>query len=117
MAESMTEEFPGLQVIATTVRRPHSASRNEWSAFSYSNGEAFAGPRFEELEILDRVGGGDSFASGLIYGLLQHKGLEWALRCGVCHGALAMTTPGDASMVTLAEVERLMAGGSAGTIR
>ncbi len=117
MAESITQEFPTLQVVATTVRRPQSASRNEWSAFGYSNGEAFAGPQFEDLEIFDRVGGGDSFASGLIYGLLQDRGLEWALRCGVCHGALAMTTPGDASMVTLAEVERLMAGGSAGTVR
>jgi 2-dehydro-3-deoxygluconokinase len=117
MAARIIQEFPSLKVIATTVRRPHSASRNEWSAFSYSNGEAFAGPRFEDLEILDRVGGGDSFASGLIYGILQGRSMEWALRCGVCHGALAMTTPGDASMVTLAEVERLMAGGSAGTVR
>jgi len=117
MAEKIVQEFTNLQAVATTVRRPHSASRNEWSAFGYSNGEAFAGHRFADLEILDRVGGGDSFASGLIYGMLQGRGLGWALRCGVCHGALAMTTPGDASMVTLPEVERLMAGGSAGTIR
>ena len=117
MAERITGEFPSVKVVATTVRQPRSASRNAWGAFGYSCGEAFAGPRFDDLEILDRVGGGDSFASGLIYGLLQDKGLEWALRCGVCHGALAMTTAGDASMVTLAEVERLMAGGFAGTIR
>jgi 2-dehydro-3-deoxygluconokinase len=117
MAEGIREEFPNVQVIATTVRRPRTATRNEWSAFAYGNGDAFAGPRFEDLEILDRVGGGDSFASGLIYGLLANRGLEWSLGCGVCHGALAMTTPGDASMVTLAEVERLMAGGSAGTVR
>ena len=63
-----------------------------------------------EVEILDRVGGGDSFASGLIYGILSGKPLEWAVRCGVAHGALAMTTPGDTSMATLAEVERVMKG-------
>lgn len=122
MAEGVREEFANVQVIATTVRRPRTATRNEWSAFAYGGGEAFAGPRFEELEILDRVGGGDAFASGMIYGLLEGgllagRGLEWALGCGVCHGALAMTTPGDGSMATLAEVERLMAGGTAGTAR
>jgi 2-dehydro-3-deoxygluconokinase len=117
MADRITKEFPGLKAIATTVRRPHTATRNEWSAFGFADGKAHEGPRFEDLEILDRVGGGDSFASGLIYGLLAGKGIEWALGCGVCHGALAMTTPGDASMATLAEVERLMNGGSAGTIR
>jgi len=62
---------------------------------------------------VDRVGGGDSFASGLIYGILSGKPLEWSVRCGVAHGALAMTTPGDTSMATLAEVERVMKGGSA----
>jgi 2-dehydro-3-deoxygluconokinase len=66
-----------------------------------------------EIDILDRVGGGDSFASGLIYGLLAGQPVDWALRCGVAHGALAMTTPGDTSMATLAEVERLIKGGSA----
>ena len=66
-----------------------------------------------EVGILDRVGGGDSFASGLIYGILAGKPLEWSVRCGVAHGALAMTTPGDTSMATLAEVERVMRGGSA----
>jgi 2-dehydro-3-deoxygluconokinase len=73
--------------------------------------------RFEELEILDRVGGGDSFASGLMYGLMAGKGMQWAVDCGVCHGALAMTTAGDGSMATLGEVERLMGGGGAGTVR
>jgi 2-dehydro-3-deoxygluconokinase len=67
----------------------------------------------ENLEILDRVGGGDSFASGLIYGLLMDKGPQWCVECGAAHGALAMSTPGDTSMVTLAEVERAMKGGSA----
>jgi 2-dehydro-3-deoxygluconokinase len=69
------------------------------------------------LEILDRVGGGDSFAAGVIHGLLAGKGAQWAVNCGVAHGALAMTTPGDSSMATLAEVERLMQGGSAAVQR
>jgi 2-dehydro-3-deoxygluconokinase len=69
------------------------------------------------LEILNRVGGGDSFAAGVIYGMLADKGLQWALDCGVAHGALAMTTPGDSSTATLAEVERLMTGGDAATVR
>jgi 2-dehydro-3-deoxygluconokinase len=70
-----------------------------------------------DLEIFDRVGGGDSFAAGLIYGLLTGREMQWALNCGVAHGALAMTTPGDSSMATLAEVEKLMAGGGAGVSR
>ena len=117
MAERVTGEFENLKVIASTVRRAHTANRNSWGAFGYAEGKAYEGLRFEELEILDRVGGGDSFASGLIYGLLQGKGIKWALDCGVAHGALAMTTAGDSSMATLGEVERLMAGGSAGTVR
>jgi 2-dehydro-3-deoxygluconokinase len=117
MAERLTAEFPTLKVVASTVRRPHTASRNGWGAFAFAEGEAHEGLRFDDLEIFDRVGGGDAFAAGLIFGLLEGKGLRWALDCGVAHGALAMTTPGDASMATLAEVERLMAGGSAGTVR
>ena len=117
MAEAVTAEFPNLKVLATTVRRPHSANRNSWGAFAFANGEAHSGLHFDDLEILDRVGGGDSFASGLLYGLLAGKPLAWALDCGIAHGALTMTTPGDASMATFAEVERVMAGGSAGTAR
>ncbi len=123
MAERVVREFPTLKVLATTVRRPHTANRNSWSAFAYAGsdqgtpGEAFEGLHFDHLDILDRVGGGDSFASGVIYGLLAGNGIAWALDCGVAHGALAMTTPGDASMVTLPEVERLMAGSLPGTIR
>jgi 2-dehydro-3-deoxygluconokinase len=117
MAKRVTEEFTGLRVIASTVRRTHTANRNGWSAFGYAEGKAYAGMSFEELEILDRVGGGDSFASGLMYGLLMGRGMKWALDCGVAHGALAMSTAGDSSMATLAEVERLMSGGGAGTVR
>jgi 2-dehydro-3-deoxygluconokinase len=117
MAARVTMEFSNLKVVASTVRRPQTATENDWSAFAFAEGKAHEGLRFDELEVLDRVGGGDSFAAGLIYGLLKEKGILWALNCGVAHGALAMTTPGDASMATLAEVERLMAGGGAGTLR
>jgi 2-dehydro-3-deoxygluconokinase len=117
MAERVVAEFPNLKVIASTVRRPVTANKNGWSAFGYMDGVAHEGLKFDELEILDRVGGGDSFASGLIYGLLSGKGIAWSLDCGVAHGALAMTTAGDSSMASLAEVERLMAGGGAGTVR
>jgi 2-dehydro-3-deoxygluconokinase len=117
MAKRVTAEFGNIKVIASTVRKPVTANRNGWSAFGFAEGKAFEGLRFDELEILDRVGGGDSFAAGLIYGLMQDKGMQWALDCGVAHGALAMTTVGDGSMATLDEVERLMSGGGAGTVR
>ncbi len=123
MAERVQSEFSNLKVIATTIRQSHSANRNGWGAFACACGaakgtaESFAGLQFDDLEILDRVGGGDAFAAGLIYGLLTRRGLAWALNCGVAHGALTMTTPGDASMVTLPEVERLMTGVAAGALR
>jgi 2-dehydro-3-deoxygluconokinase len=117
MASRVRDEFANLKVIATTTRRPKTANRNDWAAFGYAEGKVFKSISFDDLEILDRVGGGDSFAAGLIYGLMEGKGMQWALDCGVAHGALAMTTPGDSSMATLGEVERLMAGGSAGVQR
>jgi 2-dehydro-3-deoxygluconokinase len=117
MAERVAAEHPNIRVIASTVRRPITANRNSWGAFGFAEGQAHAARHFDALEILDRVGGGDSFAAGVIYGLLQGKGLGWSLDCGVAHGALAMTTAGDSSMATLAEVERLMDGGSAATQR
>jgi 2-dehydro-3-deoxygluconokinase len=117
MAQRVTAEFPNLHVIASTVRKPVTASRNDWSAFAFANGHAHQGLSFTNLDILDRVGGGDSFASGLIYGLMTGKGLQWSLDAGIAHGALAMTTAGDSSMATLPEVERLMSGTSAGTVR
>jgi 2-dehydro-3-deoxygluconokinase len=117
MAKRLVGEFPNIKVIACTVRKTVTANRNGWGAFGFADGHAYKGLHFEELEVLDRVGGGDSFASGLIYGLMKDKGMQWALDCGVAHGALAMTTAGDGSMATLAEVERLMSGGSAGTVR
>jgi 2-dehydro-3-deoxygluconokinase len=79
----------------------------------WSDGAFFEATPRPSLEILDRIGGGDSFASGLIYGFMTNRGPQWAVECGAAHGALAMTTPGDTSMATLAEVERAMKGGTA----
>ena len=90
---------------------------NDWGAVAYTDGQFFQARLRENLEIFDRVGGGDSFASGLIYGFLADKGPQWAVECGAAHGALAMTTPGDTSMATLAEVERVMKGGGARVAR
>ena len=117
MSARVTSEFSTIKVVATTTRRPVTATRNDWSAFAYAEGEVYESKSYMNMEIFDRVGGGDSFAAGLIYGLLRGKGIQWSLDCGVAHGALAMTTPGDSSMVTLAEVERLMAGSGAGVQR
>lgn len=117
MSERVVQEFRNLKVIATTTRRPRTANRNDWAAFVYAQRAVFRSTEYLDLEIFDRVGGGDAFASGLIYGLLNGKGMQWALDCGAAHGALAMTTPGDSSMATLSEVESLMSGGSAGVQR
>ncbi|HEV7241750.1 MAG TPA: sugar kinase [Thermoanaerobaculia bacterium] len=106
-------DYPGLQVIATTLRIAHTATRNDWGAITWSEGQFYEATPRPDLEIMDRVGGGDSFASGLIYGFLAGKGPQWAVECGAAHGALAMATPGDTSMATLAEVERVMKGGTA----
>ncbi len=100
-----------------TLREVRSASRNGWGALSLSAAGAHEATYRPELEIFDRVGGGDSFASGLFYGLLEGLGPARAIELGAAHGALAMTTPGDTSMATLAEVERLAAGGGARVIR
>ena len=112
MLREVAAAYPNLKMIATTLRTAHTASRNAWGAIALYQDEIVHVPQ-QEVDILDRVGGGDSFASGLIYGMLAGKPIEWAVRCGVAHGALAMTTPGDTSMATLAEVERVMKGGSA----
>ena len=103
-------EFPNLRGAAVTLRRAHTASRNDWGALCRYGGRLHQAAWRRDMEIYDRVGGGDSFASGFIYGLLTGREVDWALQCGVAHGALAMTTPGDTSMATLAEVERCMKG-------
>jgi len=112
MLREVAAAYPNLKLVATTLRTASTASRNAWGAMALYEDEIVHVPQ-RDIDILDRVGGGDSFASGLIYGLLAGKPIEWAVRCGVAHGALAMTTPGDTSMASLAEVERIIKGGSA----
>ena len=106
-------EFPNFKVVATTLRAVKSATLNDWGAVCWAQGQFYQAPNRLNMEVLDRVGGGDSFASGLIYGLMTTGDPQQAVACGAAHGALAMTTPGDTSMATLAEVEKLMRGGSA----
>jgi len=116
MIRKVAQEFP-FKVVATTLRKAKTATRNDWGAICYHRGEFFQATERKDLEILDRVGGGDSFASGLIYGFLEQKGPQWAVECGAAHGALAMTTPGDTTMVTRDEVLRLMQGAGARIMR
>ena len=113
MLEAVAREFPNLSVVAATLRVARSASVNDWGALCYSDGRFEQARTRPDLAIYDRIGGGDSFASGLIYGLLTGRGAAWAVECGAAHGALAMTTPGDTTMATLAEVEKVMAGAAA----
>jgi 2-dehydro-3-deoxygluconokinase len=112
MIETVVKEFP-FSVIATTLRKARTATRNDWGAICYCDGAFYEAKQRENLEILDRVGGGDSFASGLIYGFLTGQDPQWAVECGAAHGALAMTTPGDTSMATVKEVVQVMKGAGA----
>jgi 2-dehydro-3-deoxygluconokinase len=114
MLGQVTAAYPDLRVVATTLRTVRTATLNDWGAVGWSADEGFVESTMRDaLEILDRVGGGDSFASGLAYGLLSGRSLGEALEYGAAHGALAMTTPGDTSMVTVAEVEALAGGAGA----
>ena len=113
MIEVVLKKYPNFKVIATTLRTVKSASINSWGAICHAGGSFYEAVQRENLEIFDRVGGGDSFASGLIYGLLAFNEPQKAVDYGAAHGALAMTTPGDTSMATLDEVEKLTKGGSA----
>ena len=117
MIKEVVAKYKNFQVVATTLRKVISATRNDWSAICYADGQFHESRAYPDLEILDRVGGGDSFASGLIYGFLKAGDAAKAVNYGAAHGALAMTTPGDTSMATLKEVEKLMAGGSARVVR
>jgi len=117
MIETAVGGFPNFKAVATTLRHATTATCNDWGAVAWCDGRFYQAANREDLEILDRVGGGDSFASGLVYGFLAGKGPQWAVECGAAHGALAMTTPGDTTMVTLAEVERVMKGGTARVAR
>jgi 2-dehydro-3-deoxygluconokinase len=117
LLQQVVDDNPQLQLVAITLRQAYTATVNDWGAVCRDRTAFHAGPQMKRLEIFDRVGGGDSFASGLIFGLLNGCDLDTALAYGVAHGALAMTTPGDVSMATLPEVERLMAGRSARVVR
>jgi 2-dehydro-3-deoxygluconokinase len=114
MIGEVTAAYPNFAVVATTLRTVRTATVNDWGAIAWSAQTGFVQATHRPgLEIMDRVGGGDSFASGLVYGLMEKGDLATAVEYGAAHGALAMTTPGDTSMVTLREVERLAAGGGA----
>jgi 2-dehydro-3-deoxygluconokinase len=108
MIDKVVRQFPQISVLATTLRHARTATRNDWGAVCYYDGRFYQAPVRENLEIYDRVGGGDSFASGLIYGFLTGKEPQWAVECGAAHGALAMTTPGDTTMATRDEVLQAM---------
>ena len=113
MIEEAVQTYPNFKAVATTLRTVNSASNNDWGAMLYTGGEFYEATMRQNLEIFDRVGGGDSFASGLIYGLLELDDPHEAVEYGAAHGALAMTTPGDTTMATLKEVQKLAGGGSA----
>ncbi len=113
MIKQAVKAYPNFKVVGTTLRAARTATRNDWGAISWMGGKFYSSRTYPDLEILDRVGGGDSFASGLIYGLMTSGDPQQAVEYGAAHGALAMTTPGDTSMATKAEVEKLMKGGGA----
>jgi len=118
MISQSAMDFPNFKVVATTLRTVRSATRNDWGAIAWSAADGFAEATLRpDMEILDRVGGGDSFASGLIYGLLHDRPLAVAVEYGAAHGALAMTTPGDTSTARLQDVENLMNGTGARVVR
>jgi len=113
MIAAAVKEFPNFKAVATTLRNAKTASVNDWGAVLYMDGQFHDAILREDLEIYDRVGGGDSFASGLIYGLMAGKDPGQAVNYGAAHGALAMTTPGDTTTASLSEVEKVMKGGGA----
>lgn len=113
MIQLAVETFPNFKATGTTLRTVKTAGINDWGAICWANGQIYEATMRENLEIFDRVGGGDSFASGLIYGLMTTRDPQQAVEYGAAHGALAMTTPGDTTMARLAEVEKIMAGGGA----
>lgn len=117
MIETAVAAFPNFKVAATTLRRVITATKNDWSAILWHDGQFYDSRKYPELEILDRVGGGDSFASGLAFGFLEFNDPQQAVDYGAAHGALASTTPGDTSMATRQEVEKVIAGGGARVVR
>ncbi|MCL2833788.1 MAG: sugar kinase [Treponema sp.] len=112
MMQSVIKDFPNIKAVATTLREVHSTNRHSWSAVLWLDGKSYQAPECE-LDVYDRVGGGDGFAAGLFYGLMSGRSPEESLRLGWAHGAMITTTPGDTSMVTLDQVEAFAKGGSA----
>lgn len=112
MIDRVVEKHPNIKVVATTLREVHSSNRHDWAAVLWIDGQRFVSPTCH-LDVMDRIGGGDGFSSGLIYGLLTGRGPDESLRLGWAHGALVTTYPGDVSMARLYEVEALAKGGSA----
>jgi len=112
MIDQVTKKHPRVKIVATTLREVHSTSRHSWSAVAWINGQTYTAPTVE-LDVLDRVGGGDGFAAGFIYGLLTNESPEDALKLGWAHGALLTTFPGDTTMATVEQVRAYAAGGSA----
>lgn len=110
--DKVREQFPNIKVIATTLRQTHSTNRHSWSSVCWINGKTYVAPQ-TELDVFDRVGGGDGFASGFIYSMMAGLEPEECLRMGWAHGAMLTTTPGDTTMVTLADVKSFAKGGSA----
>ncbi len=113
MIGQVVKAYPNFKIVATTLRAAKTATRNDWGAICWHGGQFFESRKYPDLEILDRIGGGDSFASGLLYGLITTGDPQIAVDYGAAHGALAMTTPGDTSMASKDEVEKLMRGGGA----
>jgi 2-dehydro-3-deoxygluconokinase len=117
MIQRVVEEFPNMKIVATTLRNAKTACLNDWGAIIWAGGQFYEARHRENLEILDRVGGGDGFVSGLAYAFLEGKSPQEAVEWGATHGALAMTTPGDTSMVSRQEVEQAMAAKGARVVR
>ena len=112
MIDQVVERYPQVKVVATTLREVYSTNRHQWSAVAWVDGQTYVAPTCE-LDVYDRVGGGDGFAAGFIYGLLSGAEPDEALRLGWAHGALVTTFPGDTTMATLEQVRALAHGGSA----
>ena len=110
--EKVINKFPNVKMVATTLREVQSANKHQWAAVLWYKGKQYETPKIE-LNILDRIGGGDGFATGLFYGLIDGRGTEEALRLGWAHGALLTTFPGDVTMAKLSEIEAFIKGGSA----
>jgi 2-dehydro-3-deoxygluconokinase len=113
MVGKVVAEYPNIRAVGTTLREVVSGLVNNWSAIMYYDGTFYASHRYEKMEVEDRVGGGDGFCSGFVYGLLHGMDPQQCVEMGAAHGALLQTTRGDTSMVTMEEIKHVMAGGSA----